>query len=187
MEASESWSHAPRGGLERSALEALIEEGLTVRQMAARVDRSATTVRYWLRAYGLESKRARKPHRIVGVSVNGVIVAVCRAHGPTEHAIDKHGHIRCLRCRVESVTRRRRRIKEILVAEAGGCCAACGYDRYLGALHFHHVDRATKSFSVAQMGLTRSLARSRAEARKCVLLCANCHAEIEAGAARLPR
>jgi hypothetical protein len=32
-------------------------------------------------------------------------------------------------------------------------------------------------------GVARSLVRARAEARKCVLLCANCHAEVEAGMA----
>ena len=31
------------------------------------------------------------------------------------------------------------------------------------------------------MGLGKSLADLRAEARKCVLLCANCHGEVEAG------
>jgi hypothetical protein len=30
------------------------------------------------------------------------------------------------------------------------------------------------------------LARCRAEIRKCVLLCANCHAEVEGGFATLP-
>jgi transposase-like protein len=183
----EARSHTPRGALDRPTLAALIEEGLTVRQIAARVDRSPTTVRYWIRAHGLATTRGRRPHRMVGVAEDGTLIAECPAHGATRHAIDKHGHVRCLPCRVESVTRRRRRVKEILVAEAGGRCAACGYDRYLGALQFHHVDPATKSFSLAQMGLTRSLARTRQEARKCVLLCANCHAEIEAGVAPLPR
>jgi hypothetical protein len=35
-------------------------------------------------------------------------------------------------------------------------------------------------------GVTRSRAEARAEARKCVLLCANCHAEVEAGYRSLP-
>ena len=35
-------------------------------------------------------------------------------------------------------------------------------------------------------GVTRSLDRLREEATKCVLLCANCHAEVEAGVTRLP-
>lgn len=67
-----------------------------------------------------------------------------------------------------------------LVAEAGGGCSLCGYARYVGALHFHHVDPAAKSFEIGG-GATRSLARNRQEAAKCVLLCSNCHAEVEAG------
>ena len=83
------------------------------------------------------------------------------------------------------VTASRRRRKAILVAEAGGRCAACGYDRYAGALQFHHLDPAGKQFGVSAQGIPRSMERARAEARKCVLLCANCHAEVEAGARTL--
>ena len=35
-------------------------------------------------------------------------------------------------------------------------------------------------------GVTRSWSKSRREAQKCVLLCANCHAEVEAGLIELP-
>jgi hypothetical protein len=93
---------------------------------------------------------------------------------------------RCLRCRSEAVTRRRQKVKDILVRDAGGCCALCGYDRHVGAPEFHHVDPGEKRFSLSQMGIARSLDRARAEASKCMLLCANCHAEVEAGVARLP-
>jgi hypothetical protein len=79
------------------------------------------------------------------------------------------------------VSRRRRRLKEILVADAGGCCSICGYDRYVGALQFHHRNGEMKQFAIGNRGLTRSLDAVRAEAEKCVLLCANCHSEVEAG------
>ena len=62
----------------------------------------------------------------------------------------------------------------------------CGYDRSLSGLHFHHVDPAQKAFALSRQGVTRSLAAARAEAGKCVLLCSNCHAEVEAGTAQLP-
>jgi hypothetical protein len=58
------------------------------------------------------------------------------------------------------------------VAEAGGRCCICGYDRYLGALQFHHLDPDEKRLGLATGGLTLSLATLRHEARKCVLLCA---------------
>lgn len=44
----------------------------------------------------------------------------------------------------------------------------------------HHVDPSTKSFEI-QMGLGKAPATYRAEAAKCILVCANCHGEIEAG------
>ena len=87
---------------------------------------------------------------------------------------------KCKRCVGEAVTRRHQKIKRILVEEAGGGCCVCGYDRCMFTLHFHHVDPSKKSFSV-NMARGKSLAAFRAEAKKCVLVCANCHGEIEAG------
>jgi hypothetical protein len=91
-----------------------------------------------------------------------------------------------VKCRAEAVSRRRRKVKEILVEEAGGKCVLCSYARHSAALQFHHLDPATKSFGLGVRGITRSIARLREEAAKCVLLCANCHAELEAGAVELP-
>ena len=96
------------------------------------------------------------------------------------------GRYRCARCNTEAVSDRRRRVKEILVEEAGGRCVTCGFDAYAGALQFHHRDPTTKAFEVSRQGVTRSLERLRLEARKCVLLCANCHAMVEAGILALP-
>lgn len=84
------------------------------------------------------------------------------------------------------VSARRRKVKEILIAEAGGRCAICGYDRFAGALHFHHVDPAQKEFAVSRNGATLGIETLRAEAAKCVVLCGNCHAEVEAGIAAIP-
>jgi hypothetical protein len=81
--------------------------------------------------------------------------------------------------------KRRRHVKAVLIEEAGGRCVLCGYDRSPAALQFHHVEPGAKAFAIAHRGVARSLAAARAEARKCVLLCANCHAEVEAGTATL--
>lgn len=53
-------------------------------------------------------------------------------------------------------------------------------------MQFHHLDRRQKGFVLAGMGATRAIDKMREEARKCVLLCANCHAELEAGIVALP-
>jgi hypothetical protein len=78
------------------------------------------------------------------------------------------------------VIRRRRKVKQLLVGELGGRCRLCGYDRCSAALEFHHLDPSEKEFGVASRG-ARSIARLRAEASKCILLCSNCHAEVESG------
>jgi 5-methylcytosine-specific restriction endonuclease McrA len=77
----------------------------------------------------------------------------------------------------------KRAVKRTLVEEAGGACGLCGYDRSVGALQFHHLDPKSKAFSLSHRGVTLSLEAARAEAAKCVLLCANCHAEVEGGIA----
>jgi excisionase family DNA binding protein len=177
--------HAPKGGIDRDTLAGLVEEGLSTRQIAERLRLSQSTVRHWLRKHQLRTHRARRENSRGrrGVHPDRVMMH-CARHGTTEFWLEPRGMYRCLRCRSEAVSRRRRRLKEILVADAGGRCCICGYDRYIGALQFHHRDGESKEFGLADRGLTRSLDSVRAEAAKCVLLCANCHAEVEAGIVR---
>lgn len=109
----------------------------------------------------------------------------CRKHGLTEHVLEGRGSYRCKRCRSEHVTNRRRKVKRQLVSDSGGKCYLCGYNKCPQALQFHHLDPKTKSFTISQMGNTWAYNRMLAEAQKCVLLCANCHAEVENGIAQL--
>lgn len=80
---------------------------------------------------------------------------------------------------IQSVVTWRQRIKQQAVAYKGGHCQVCGYDRCIQALQFHHLDATQKDFSVS--GKTMAWERIREEIDKCVLLCANCHAELHAG------
>lgn len=114
------------------------------------------------------------------------VTKVCAHHGEVEHRLDSQGRIRCPRCNTDAVARRRRVVKQILVDEAGGLCALCGYDRCLAALHFHHLDPRTKAFAVSRQGVTRAIEEARREAKKCVLLCSDCHAEVENGYSAVP-
>ncbi len=77
-------------------------------------------------------------------------------------------------------------MKAILVQEAGGACCICGYTGTMRALHFHHLEPTDKRLEINAKGVSLALETLRAEAQKCVLLCSNCHAEVEDGAAYIP-
>ena len=85
----------------------------------------------------------------------------------------------------QAVIRRRKKLIDQSVAYKGGCCAVCGYKKCNRALTFHHIDPNTKGFGISQKGITRSWERIRTEIDKCVLVCANCHAEIHDGITQL--
>jgi transposase len=176
--------HSAQGPLDREELAMYLRAGFTTRDMAEATDRSVTTVRHWLRRYGLQTYRSELRAASNAARAEGLSRPIlrCEKHGHTTFGLrgDDPAY-RCLRCRSEAVTRRRRRVKAMLVEETGGACAICGYDRHLGALQFHHVDPADKRFTIAGTGASLSLERARREVSKCVLLCANCHAEVEAG------
>ena len=171
---------APRGAPDRQQLEELAGSGATLRQIALTLDRSIATVRYWLRRWEIARPDARRS-RLDPVTAPREVMRACGRHGRALYRLDARGTYRCVLCGQDRVAARRRRIKQILIEEAGGRCVACGYDRFPAALHFHHLDPAAKEFGLAARGLSRSLDAAREEARKCVLLCGNCHAEVEGG------
>ena len=187
LQAANAAKHSPRGGIESAVLEELIEEGLSINEIAERLGLHRSTVGYWLGKHDLRTAQARRREEGQRAKAAGRVTVkmTCLHHGETDFWLEGRGAYRCLACRRERVAHRRRRVKEILVSEAGGSCRICGYSRCLAALHFHHLDPGGKRFSMGREGVTRSLAVMREEAHRCVLLCANCHAEVEAGIVRI--
>lgn len=179
--------HAAKGGIERERLEALVASGMTIAEIAHEVGLSRATVRHWLARYGLRTRNARGVRRSSVAKDAGLVrpVMSCARHGETEFVLEGRGYYRCKRCRAERVVARRRKAKAILANEAGGKCRICGYNRYLGALEFHHLDPQQKRLGVSYKGAALALETLRAEAAKCVLLCSNCHAEVEGGVTEL--
>jgi transcriptional regulator with XRE-family HTH domain len=170
---------AARGEPDRDALEELAASGVTLKEIAGALDRSISTVRYWLTKWDIQ--RPRRRVRADPATAPPVIEDKCRRHGLTRFGLEGRGYYRCLLCRQERVSAWRRRVKRTLVEEAGGKCQACGYNRCAAALQFHHLNPMEKVFNLSHDSVARSIARARAEAAKCLLLCANCHAEVEVG------
>ncbi len=149
LRARGSGVHAPKGQIDESQLVDLIAEGLSLREIAERLGRSVTVVRYWIDRYGIKRERCRR--RVVPGGSKKETMR-CRRHGVTEFVLEGRGSYRCTKCRAEAVGCRRRVIKRTLVEEAGGRSSICGYSRCQRALQFHHLDPATKKFHLGPQG-----------------------------------
>lgn len=77
-------------------------------------------------------------------------------------------------CRRHWAIQKRHEVKMELVRLLGGTCAHCGQEFPAEVFDFHHKNRADKEYGVSRQ-LTDNPAMAKAEALKCLLLCANCH------------
>ena len=101
---------------------------------------------------------------------------ICECGKPFSPASKGHGQKMCNSC----VTNRRRFEKKKRAVEyLGGKCVDCGYDRYIEALEFDHIDPSKKDFTISGNHCV-SWERIREELDKCELRCANCHRERHA-------
>ena len=82
----------------------------------------------------------------------------------------------------EAVKKWRNKTKDLILRSMGSKCVICEYNRSSSALELHHLDKTTKSFSFGGLR-ARPMAWPVVveELKKCILVCSNCHREIEAG------
>jgi hypothetical protein len=81
----------------------------------------------------------------------------------------------------KNVSERAKEKKKELMKYKGSVCFFCGYNKYDGALEFHHINPGEKEFNINLGTLSKSWERCFAEVNKCILICANCHRELHAG------
>ncbi len=78
----------------------------------------------------------------------------------------------------QSQQARGRKRKLQLIKLMGGQCGRCHYNKNFSALEFHHKNPKTKLFQLDLRSLSnRRWEAIEEEAKKCLLLCSNCHAE----------
>lgn len=71
----------------------------------------------------------------------------------------------------------RKNMKLQAIKLLGGKCSRCGYNKCVDALEFHHENPNEKEFKLGS-GNTMSWKDYKAEVKKCILVCSNCHKEI---------
>jgi len=85
---------------------------------------------------------------------------------------NKKGCVVCPSC---DTTKRRWESRIELIQMLGGKCINCGFAGNPASLQFHHLDPREKKYSLNSKNLLR--ADRYEEAKKCTILCANCHIE----------
>ena len=91
----------------------------------------------------------------------------------------------CYECIPEGISSTRRQLaktrafKHFLVNYKGGKCEICGYNKYEGALEFHHKNPQEKDIEISKWNFNynQDIQIYLNEVDKCQLLCANCHRE----------
>ena len=114
--------------------------------------------------------------RILRLRASGLSFrAITKRLGCSSSTVSYHCGVNGVKKRLElnRVTRKRRvrELKELL----GSRCSICGYSRCLAALHFHHPNK-DKEGCITRLAYSKH--RVIKEAKKCHLVCANCHAEL---------
>lgn len=79
----------------------------------------------------------------------------------------------CDRCK--QIVRQHKK-RDMAIKYLGAKCNICGYNKSYAALHFHHTNPSEKDFTIGGC-YNLSWSKLKKEADKCILLCANCHAE----------
>lgn len=166
--------------MEQHTLQELVDKNMSTRTISKTLNVSQTTVRYWLMKYSIktnyiskfndESKSCRKCNVI--------------KHKSEYYFKDKHKNTyqsECKTCFNSRITAQYQQLKSLCVAYMGGKCKLCGYDKYQGALEFHHIDPCKKDFSISMANSRVFNDKIKQELEKCILVCSNCHREIHAG------
>lgn len=158
-----------------------IGKKLSQRQIAERLNVSENKVKYFISKYELK----RKEDNIT----TDESLKVCPQCGlekkrnqfymRSSHGVKRQGSW-CKECMARKALDRNRACKASYVKMKGGACQSCGFNKYDGALEFHHADPKTKDETIARMTRNPLSPKLIAELEKCVLLCSNCHKMIHA-------
>ena len=161
-----------------------IEKDFSQRAIAKELNCSHTRIRYYLKKYMISKN---KTHVDLTNSKGTKLCPSCKIELLTSdfYKSSAHGRIGigswCKKCMNAQVVKRQNAYKAEYVKQKGGCCQSCGFNKYYGALDFHHKDPSEKNSGLSRMSKRASSPEIQAELAKCVLVCSNCHRMIHAG------
>lgn len=142
----------------------LLSQGLNKKQVSERLGIGYSTVRKYSKGIDTSSLRC---------SLHWTC-KVCNMSGK-ENFYESKKNI-CKKCWNDSCREHRKKLKRrYLEKRKQTSCQRCGYDRYIGAISFHHRDPNQKDPDWTK---NWGWKRMKVELDKCDILCHNCHAEV---------
>lgn len=164
--------------MEKELLESYVKSGLSLASISSKCGKSKTSVRHWLKKFGLSTRQVRIE---LGTIFVGKVCKRCNAHkSPDEFYKRRDGanlSPYCKLCTGTQTMQRQRKLKRQCVEYKGGKCVQCGYNKCVAAFDFHHLDPSEKDFGLSSVKLNRFDDKIKQELDKCILLCSNCHRE----------
>ncbi len=160
----------------------LVEGRLSLNKISEMTGKSLTTIRYWTKKYNLKSNFSN--FKNFGQKEYGItrFCPRCKKDVDTKDFYQRRGKENsstyCKSCTSNQTIERMRKFKAQMIEYKGGCCVRCGYNKYQGALDFHHLDPSQKDFNPSNLRRYSFDEKVKVELDKCILVCANCHREI---------
>ena len=114
----------------------------------------------------IEGKTYNEIHKILGCS-KSTISYYCSPNGKENNRI--------------RTNKERELLRNELKILHGGKCSICGYNKSFHSLTFHHKDPTIKKDKVSSLVNSKGKKSAFEEAKKCILVCSNCHGEIHDG------
>lgn len=163
--------------IEKNILEEFVNNGWSARKISKRLGKGLTTVRYWLNKHDIIKEKQTKEWEKSGEKCCPNCKETKKIHEFYKRRNDSAPSTYCIICTKLQTTNRMRKFKEKCVEYKGGKCDICGYDKYVGALEFHHENQKEKDFEISKLKSWTFDERIIKELDKCVILCSNCHKE----------
>lgn len=169
--------------MDKEYLESLVEQGMSLRELANIFKKSQTTIRYWLKKFGLKTrnKSFKDGHHYPNkINVDEQYCLCCKIHLNSKNGYSRKDRdiwaTLCKQCSRERDFKKRLNFKKKALEYKENYCQSCGYNKDITALEFHHKNSTEKEINPAKL-YYKPWEYAKKELDKCIVLCANCHRE----------
>lgn len=162
--------------MKQAELHSLIEKDFTLKQIAKEFGKGPTTIRYWLKKYGLKTKRGRRGKHPKDFET----LRKCKCGETDPNKFYGHKKSVCAKCHSKYTLEKGRENRRKSIEYLGGECLECGWKKFGSGFDIHHLNPKEKDVAFASMR-SWSWERTKKELDKCILLCKCCHAGHHSG------